>query len=217
MTQAKVSNPLIAALPLVESSFTETFLALRDLGIFYGTDTQGNHDSFMDAIQKALQRRIGEPIGKCVTDPRTCFFKPYANKPEAANGFMYGIVNPLFVILAGLGYLGAWASNPASLIAMLCSPAIMELLVGFFGLLHGLSHQAKFCHGSDVSEQDEARAYFLDAGVRFVLVIPLALVCLIAAPAECARFFTRAVWSLIDCLPKQAEAEEVQHLSFHDI
>ncbi len=217
MTHAKISNAQFAAAPLGDSSFIETFLAVRDWGIFYGTDDLGNHDHFVDAIVKALQRRIGEPVGKWVANPRTCFFKPYDNKQEAANGFMHGIVNPLFVILGGLGYLGAWASNPVSLIAMLCAPAIMELLVGFFGLLNGLYRQAKFCHGSDVSEQEEARAYFLDAGLRFVLVIPLALVCLLSSPVECARFFTRAVSSLIDCLPKQAEAEEVQHLTIQQI
>jgi hypothetical protein len=204
----KIGSPFIAALPVQDSSFVETFFALNHLGMFYGTDEHNQRQDYLPTILEALNERISVPIAKWSADPKTCFFKPYFNRTEAMNGFMNGFLTPLCGILAGFGVLGVWSAHPAAIIALFCGPALIELVAGIVGLGQAFWHQMKaFCYQS-ASEQNEAAAYFLDAVTRFALVVPLAVVSFASVPFELVRFLTRGISTLMACMPVSEEVEK---------
>lgn len=203
----KIGSPLIATIPVQDSSFAETFFALNHLGMFYGTDEQNQRQGYLPTIQEALSERIKAPIVNWYADPKTCFFKPYFNRTELMNGFMNGFLTPLCGILAGFGVLGVWSAHPAAIIALFCGPALIELVAGIVGLGQAFWHQMKAFGYQSASEQNVAAAYFLDAITRFALVIPLAVVSLASVPLELVRFLTRGISTLIACVPVSEEVE----------
>lgn len=201
----KIVSPFFATLPVQDSSFAETLFAFNHLGMFYGTDENNQRQDYLPTIIEALDERIGTPIAKWTANPRDCFFRPYFNRMEAANGFLNGFLTPLCGILAAFGVLGVWSAHPAAIIALFCGPAIIELIAGIVGLAQAFWHQMKAFYYQSASEQNEAASYFLDAVTRFALVIPLAVVSLVSAPFELVRFLTRGISTLMACLPESEE------------
>lgn len=211
MSEEKVADSYVgylANLPVQDSSFTEVFLSLRNLGVFYGTDNKGQHDSYLFSIQKALETRIEQPIVKWCEDPHTCFFKPYSGKKEGLSAFINGFFNPLWVVVCGLGLVGAAAANPVSLLTQFCTPSIIELIVGIVGLAQALWYQMKSWYYQSEADYDEATTYFLDAVTRFALIIPLAVVTLISGPLDFVRYITRCIATLIDVTISEDVKEE---------
>lgn len=208
MSDKRVRNSILATLPVQDSSFAEVFLAVRSLGILYGTDKYGQRDSYLSSIQKALSNRIEQPILKWYEDPRTCFFKPYSNPLEGIQAAFMGFLNPICVVVCGLGLLGVWAANPLSLLTQLCSPAILELIAGIVSLGQALWYKIKGTHYKSAADDEEAAVHFLDAVTRFALVLPLAAVSLIAAPLDFVRFITRAIATLVDVIVSKDENAE---------
>ena len=208
MSDEKIKSDILAAMPVEDSCFAEVFLSIRSLGIFYGTDNNGQRDSCLSSIQKALDNRIGNPVVKWYEDPHTCFFKPYTKPLEGFNAFVNGFFTPVWTLISGLGILWA-ASNPAWLLLQLCGPAIIELCSGIVSLGQALWYQVKAMHYESPEDQEEANVYFLDALTRFALVVPLAIVTLIATPLDFVRFITRSIATLVDVtvndVPKEKE------------
>lgn len=206
MTNRKISSFELAYLPIKDSSFTESFVSLKTHGVFYGTDTNNQREGYLVSVQKALEERIKDPIMTWCKDPKTCFFKPYQDTREGFDGLTSGVVNPLLAVLCGLGFFGAWATHPAAIIALFCTPALFELVAGVVGLIKSAWYQLKYLYTHAEEEQNEAATYFLDAMTRLALVLPLAIVSLISAPFEFIRFITRSLSSIVTYLADTSDS-----------
>ncbi|MBA3537641.1 MAG: hypothetical protein H0T84_13710 [Tatlockia sp.] len=200
----KIGSPKIAELAFRDSSFTEVFLSLRSLGIFYGTDKYGTRENFGVALKKALNERIIDPVIYWKNDLKNCFFKPYENKNEGVNALGLGLIVPLMTLLTGLGVITAGFSL-INLLGFFSLPAFVELAAGIVGLCQAAWYQAKAIYYikdevQNNEAQELAKSYFLDAGVHFALVLPMLFVTLVSAPFDLARFITRTIATFIDCL-----------------
>ena len=94
-----------------------------------------------------------------------------------------------------LGTLGILA-NPYVVVAMICAPAVVELIAGMMSLSQAIYHKTKAMLTNDQAEHDKASEHFLDATTRFALVLPLAMICIVTFPLEVVRFFTRTIMSI---------------------
>jgi hypothetical protein len=209
----KIGSPKIAELALRDSSFTEVFLSLRSLGIFYGTHQDGKRDDFVPTFKKAVYDRIAAPVTYWKSDLKSCFFKPYENRNEGVNALGLGLIVPLMTLLTGLGVITAGFSL-VNLLGFFSLPAFVELAAGIVGLCQAAWYQAKAVYYVKDDEKNEeaqelAKSYFLDAGVHLALVLPMLFVTLVSAPFDLARFITRTIATFVDCLtPTKVSSEE---------
>lgn len=209
----KIGSPKIAALPFYNSSFMEVFMDIRTLGFFYGTDVDGTRNDFNPAFKQALIERIGIPILHWKDKPKSCFFKPFADKKEGVHALAFGLVVPLLTLVVGLGVALSAFSLP-TLIVFFTLPAFIELVAGIVSLCQAALHQLRAIHYREnefVSEQAQelAKSYLLDSGIHFALVLPMMLITLLTTPFELVRVVTRSIATLVDYIsPKKLESNE---------
>jgi hypothetical protein len=218
-----IGSKRLANLSVRDSSFIEMFLSIRNLGVFYGASQESEYGpvkqlGFYEALDEAFNQRIKKPIERWTifAPPETCFFQPYT-RPEAAKSILFGLILPAAAIISGLGLIALHTVNPIGILVYFCLPAVVELISGLVGLGQALWHQLKVYMASNdedsLAAQALAERYFIDALVRFALVIPLAAVSLIATPLDLIRFFTRGISTLIHGLlptePSQQEMDQI--------
>ncbi|MBA2656714.1 MAG: hypothetical protein H0U70_06965 [Tatlockia sp.] len=184
-----------------DSSFAEVFLYLSDLGVLYGSKDNGRCDDYLTTLKNVFYERIVTPINTW-SDLKTCFFKPYTNTREDIKAGVWGFILPVMAVITGLGIFTVSASY-IPLMAFFALPAIIELLAGIvsLGMATWYSVKAIILRNDppkSSAANDDADAYFLDAMIRFSLVIPLAIVSLASCPFELVRFITRSISTLIN-------------------
>lgn len=170
-------SPHLADAPFVQN----TVLALN-VKYFLGTDDKGERDQYRSSIVRELKNQITQPIANYWDNRRAYFFKPYSSLFDGLLGLCNGPMNAL--------------GSPSITIAIVCLPALIQLITGLASLIQGLYHKSRAELTHQQNEREMACEYFLDASTRLAVVVPLAAMCLVAVPFEVARFFTRVIASL---------------------
>lgn len=195
-------------------SFTTRIFSPRHLGLFYGTDIEDVRNGYGSTLLDALRERIAAPVDEVWQHKRACFFKPYQSVRQGVGGALDGLLLPAMTTIQALGLLGTFGS-PYGVIGAACFSAAVELISGVLSLGQSLYHKIKYSPNQTVEERARAGEYFQDAVTRFALVIPLAMVSLVAVPAEFIRFFTRCIASLVKLVSGydlSAHAEDSAHV-----
>ena len=160
-SQPKI-NPRFAALvksPPInceQVAFVASFVAMRDLPVFYGTEQSGARHGYGSTLLETLQARITKPVSECWRHRQGCFFKPYPSFSRAVWGMMDGIALPVVTVIAAVGIYG----NPYVMVAAACIPAIIELIAGVWSLGSALYYQAKFLHNYNAEQRVKVGEYF---------------------------------------------------------
>jgi len=156
---------------------------------FYGTDEEGNRTSFLNSISHAWHDRILNPVNSFVAHPRGDFFKPFQAQTEGFRkygGEPFHAVFDLGWVLTGIIF--AALGSPYFLIGVVLKPAFWELTIALSSLLQGLYHTTRGLHSN-------ATEYYLDAGTRLALLVPVIALSAISTPLVIPMFFTRSVAS----------------------
>lgn len=190
---------------LEDSGFLERIMSTRNLATFYGVDNYGNRAGYVEACSDAIKNRIQAPFTELWQQRRACFFKPYQSVTEGLLGFIDGIPNVVFNVLAGLGIFG----NMYVMIAATCLPAIIELVSAVVSLSQALFYQLKTLSPLSIGDQATASEYLQDGVTRLALVIPLALVSVAATLIGVMRFFTRSTSTLVHLVSHDGEDSDL--------
>lgn len=186
---ARRNGPSITRLPVALKLFWQS------PNYFYGTDYQGEKDSFRSSIIWGMKERLVAPILEIRENPKDYFFRPYENCSSIVALLLTGPLQAATVVvsLPGVSLLT---------LAIIFIPALCELFFGITSMIQALWHTSMaLLPRTRADELNEAHEYFLDAATRLSLVAPLALLCAVAVPFETLRFFTRLVGS---CMAKPA-------------
>ncbi len=182
----------IAKPKIEDSSFLEQLLGMQSLAQFYGTDQNNNQAGYGATLLDALNNRIMEPVVGLWQQGHSCFFKPYETITQGFQGFLNGPPNVVLTLLAALGIYG----NIYLMATLSCLPAIISLIAGIVSLGQALFYKIKSSN-QDIEIQSKASEYLLDAVTRFALIVPLAVLSILATPIDFIRFFTRSIATLV--------------------
>ena len=186
---ARRNGPSVTRLPVALKLFWQS------PNYFYGTDQNGEKDSFRSSITWGMKERLVAPILEFKKNPKGYFFSPYNDCYSAVGLFLAG---PLMAATV----LGSLPAVPLIALTIMCYPAVVELFFGITSVVQALWHTSMaLLPRTREEELNKAHEYFLDAATRLSLVAPLALLCAVAVPFEAVRFFTRLVSS---CMAKPA-------------
>jgi len=179
------NNPKLSESAYFKSTYFKWFMVKSDAR-FYGTDKAGNRTSFSNSFSDAMRERILNPENSSYPHPWGDFFKPFPAKTE---GFIKCVSEPLQAVLdmgfTLIGIINAALGSSSLLIGIVLNPALSELTIALSSLLQGLYHSARGHHSN-------AAEYYLDAGTRLALLVPLITLSAISTPLLIPMFFTRS-------------------------
>ena len=155
-------------------------------------DSAGVRNGYGSTLLDALHSRIKAPVTECWQQRRACFFKPYQSLWQGVGGAFDGLYLPVFTALSALELLGIFGGSPYVMVAVACIPAVFELISGFVSLGQSLYYKVKFSHNQTAEKRARSGEYFQDAIIRFAMVIPLAVVSMLAVPVEFIGDWERA-------------------------
>ena len=183
----------------VNMSMYHQLTSAKDLRRFYGTDVDSRRDKYSSTIFNAIKTRVVEPVADCVAHPRDYFFKPYFSFGQAWNQGVDGPVCSTLLVTSALGVFGDLYTT----IALICLPAVIEWIAGLVSLAQASYFAGKSVLTKNATDMEISKEYLLDATTRFALVIPMAVVSMVALPFEAARFFTQIIETLTNHLSEK--------------